>query len=61
MDIGRSAAYELDHRLAFVRGLLIPLFRDEASLRDRLLNGLVRGSDKLEPKPMAVVLPVEFR
>lgn len=56
MDIGRSAAYELDHRLAFVRGLLIPLFRDEASLRDKLLNGLVRGSDKLEPKPMAVVL-----
>lgn len=56
MDIGRSAAYELDHRLAFVRGLLVPLFRDEAGLRDRLLKGLVRGSNKLDPKPMAVVL-----
>jgi predicted nucleotidyltransferase len=55
-DIGRSAAYELDQRLAFVRALLIPLFREEANLRDRLLNGLVRGSDKLQPKPMAVVL-----
>lgn len=55
-DIGRSAAYELDHRLAFVRALLVPLFREEANLRDRLLNNLVRGSDKLEPKPTAVVL-----
>ena len=55
-DIGRSAAYELDHRLAFVRTLLVPLFRDETNLRGRLLNSLVRGSRKLEPKPEAIVL-----
>jgi|SRR5579871_3329097 len=55
-DIGRSAAYELDNRLAFVRTLLIPLFREEANLRDRLLNGLIRDIGKMKPKPKAVIL-----
>ncbi len=55
-DLGRSAAYELDQRLVFVRTLLVPLFRDEARLRDRLIDALVRGSGKLAPKPRAVVL-----
>ena len=56
MDLGRSAAYELDQRLAFVRALLIPLFREEARLRDKLIDALARGSGKLEPKPRAVIL-----
>jgi predicted nucleotidyltransferase len=56
MDVGRSAAYELDHELAFVRAVLIPLFRDEAVLRDKLINALARDTDKLRPKPKAVVL-----
>jgi DNA-binding transcriptional ArsR family regulator/predicted nucleotidyltransferase len=55
-DIGRSAAYELDQRLAFVRALLIPLFREEARLRDRLMGALARGSGKLKPTPRAVIL-----
>ena len=55
-DLGRSAAYQLDQRLVFVRALLIPLFREEARLRDRLIDALARGSGKLEPKPRAVVL-----
>jgi predicted nucleotidyltransferase len=55
-DVGRSAGYEIDQRLAFVRTLLIPLFREETQLRDRLLSALARGSKKLEPKPSAVVL-----
>lgn len=55
-DLGRSAAYELDQRLAFVRALLIPLFREEARLRDRLMDALARGSGKLQPKPRAVIL-----
>jgi predicted nucleotidyltransferase len=55
-DVGRSAGYEIDQRLAFVRTLLIPLFRDESQLRDRLIGVLVRGSDKLGPQPSAVVL-----
>jgi predicted nucleotidyltransferase len=55
-DVGRSAGYEIDQRLAFVRTLLIPLFREETQLRDRLIGTLVRGSEKLEPQPSAVVL-----
>jgi predicted nucleotidyltransferase len=55
-DVGRSAGYELDQRLAFVRALLIPLFRDETHLRDKLMSILARGSEKLRPKPRAVVL-----
>ena len=55
-DIGRSAGYEVDQRLAFVRTLLIPLFRDETELHDRLIGALVRGSEKLGPQPSAVVL-----
>ncbi len=56
MDLGRSAAYALDQRLAFVRALLIPLFREEARLRDKLIDALARGSGKLEPKPRTVIL-----
>jgi len=55
-DVGRSAGYELDQRLAFVRALLIPLFREETQLRDKLMSALARGSEKLEPQPSAVVL-----
>lgn len=55
-DLGRSAAYEIDQRLAFVRALLIPLFREEARLREKLIDALARGSAKLEPKPRAVIL-----
>ena len=55
-DVGRSAGYEVDQRLAFVRTLLIPLFRDETQLHDRLIGALVRGSEKLGPQPSAVVL-----
>lgn len=55
-DIGRSAAYQLDQRLVFVRTVLLPLFRAEAQLRERLLGAIARGCMKLEPKPRAVVV-----
>ena len=55
-DVGRSAGYELDQRLAFVRTLLIPLFREENRLRGKLLAALARSSGKLNPRPCAVVL-----
>jgi len=55
-DIGRSAGYQIDQRLAFVRIILIPLFREETQLRDKLMSALARGSEKLEPQPSAVVL-----
>ena len=45
-DVGRSAGYELDQRLAFVRALLIPLFREETQLRGKLMSALARGSEK---------------
>ncbi len=56
IDIGRSAGYELDQGLAFVRALLVPLFREEIRLRDKLMNVLVRSSEKLKPSPTAVAL-----
>lgn len=55
-DIGRSAAYELDQRLAFVRTVLVPLFRGEARLHERLLGAIARGCERLKPKPLAVVV-----
>ncbi len=55
-DIGRSAAYKVDQRLAFVRTVLVPLFRAEAQLRDRLLSSIARDSRRLKPKPHAVVV-----
>lgn len=55
-DIGRSAAYKVDQRLAFVRTVLVPLFRAEAKLRDRLLSSIARDSRRLKPKPHAVVV-----
>lgn len=55
-DVGRSAGYELDQGLAFVRALLVPLFREETRLRNKLMSALVRGSERLKPKPTAVAL-----
>jgi len=55
-EVGRSAGYELDSGLAFVRALLVPLFREETRLRDKLMSALARGSGRLQPKPTAVVL-----
>lgn len=55
-DVGRSAAYELDHQLTFVRAVLDPLFRNETSLHARLMDSVVRGADKLHPKPQAVIV-----
>ncbi len=55
-DIGRSAAYQLDQRLIFVQTVLLPLFRAEAALHERLLNAIARGCAKLKPRPQAVVL-----
>jgi predicted nucleotidyltransferase len=55
-DVGRSAAYEMDEDLVFVRTVLVPLFRAESHLRNRLMNSLVQGSRKLVPPPTAVVL-----
>lgn len=55
-DLGRSAAYEVDHQLTFVRALLVPLFRVEAKLRDRLISALARDSSKLHAKARAGVL-----
>jgi predicted nucleotidyltransferase len=55
-DIGRSAAYQLDQRLAFVQTVLLPLFRAEAKLHERLLHAIARGCTKLKPRPHAVVV-----
>lgn len=55
-DIGRSAAYQLDQRLAFVQTVLLPLFRAEAKLHERLLDAIARGCTKLKPRPHAVVV-----
>ena len=55
-DVGRSAAYALNHQLVFVRSLLIPLFREEGRLREKLLSALAHGSAKLRPEPSAVIL-----
>lgn len=55
-DVGRSAAYQLDQRLVFVRTVLLPLFRAEAALRERLLSAIARGCAKLKPRPQSVVV-----
>jgi hypothetical protein len=55
-DVGRSAVYELDQDLAFVQTVLVPLFRDESRLRNKLLSSLAQGSHRLNPPPSAVVL-----
>jgi len=55
-DIGRSAAYQLDQRLAVVQTVLLPLFRAEAKLHERLLGAIARGCTKLKPRPHAVVV-----
>jgi DNA-binding transcriptional ArsR family regulator len=55
-DLGRTAGYEVDHQLTFVRALLVPLFRVESGLRARLISALARDSTRLRPKVQAGVL-----
>lgn len=55
-DIGRAAAYELDTRLELVEAVILPLFRAEAELRERLWADLARAVGQLEPTPVAGIV-----
>ncbi len=56
MDVGRSAAYELDRELAFANVVLIPLFQSEAQLRDNLIEALIHACEELGSGLESVVL-----
>lgn len=55
-DVGRTAAYALDDRREVVRRVVLPAFRAEAALRERLRRALQRAALALRPRPAAVVL-----
>jgi predicted nucleotidyltransferase/biotin operon repressor len=55
-DVGRSAAYALDARREVVRRVVLPAFRAEAHLAERLRRALQRRALALRPAPAAVVL-----
>jgi predicted nucleotidyltransferase/biotin operon repressor len=55
-DVGRSAAYALDARREVVRRVVLPAFRAEARLGERLRRALQRRALALRPAPAAVVL-----
>ncbi len=55
-DVGRTAAYALDTRRAVVRRVVLPAFRAEARLGERLRWALQRLALALRPRPAAVVL-----
>ncbi|HZF66906.1 MAG TPA: nucleotidyltransferase domain-containing protein [Gemmatirosa sp.] len=55
-DVGRSAAYTLDTRREVVRRVVLPVFRAEARLSERLRRALQRRALALRPAPAAVVL-----
>jgi predicted nucleotidyltransferase len=55
-DHGRSAAYEVDNQLAFIRTLLMPLFEAEARTHRTVIKSVARACEKLRPKPLAVVM-----
>jgi len=56
MDIGRSAAYELDRELAFSNTVLAPLFHSENQLREDLIEALAYESGALGSGLEAAVL-----
>jgi predicted nucleotidyltransferase/biotin operon repressor len=55
-DVGRTAAYALDARREVVRRVVLPAFRAEARLGERLRGALQRAAAALRPRPAAVVL-----
>lgn len=55
-DVGRTAAYALDARREVVRRVVLPAFRAEARLGERLRRALQRAALALRPRPAAVVL-----
>lgn len=55
-DVGRTAAYALDARREVVRRVVLPAFRAEARLGERLRRALQRTALALRPRPAAVVL-----
>lgn len=55
-DVGRTAAYALDSRREVVRRVVLPAFRAEARLAERLRRALRRSALALRPRPTAVVL-----
>ena len=55
-DVGRTAAYALDDRREVVRRVVLPTFRAEARLGERLRRALQRVALALRPRPAAVVL-----
>lgn len=55
-DVGRTAAYALDTRREVVRRVVLPAFRAEARLGERLRRALQRAALALRPRPAAVVL-----
>lgn len=55
-DVGRTAAYALDARREVVRRMVLPAFRAEAQLGERLRRALQRLALALRPRPAAVVL-----
>ena len=55
-DVGRTAAYALDGRREVVRRVVLPAFRAEARLAERLRRALQRAAAALRPRPSAVVL-----
>jgi len=55
-DVGHTAAYALDGRREVVRRVVLPAFRAEARLTERLRRALQRLALALRPRPAAVVL-----
>src|SRR5262245_34233192 len=56
VDVGKSAAYEIDRDLEFYRSVIEPLFRAENQLQDKLIRLLLQEIGRLQPKPQAVIL-----
>ncbi len=55
-DVGRSAAYEVDRKLAFANVVLEPLFQSEARLRDDLIEALAHACNELGSELESVIL-----
>jgi DNA-binding transcriptional ArsR family regulator len=56
MDVGRSAAYELDRELAFSNVVLAPLFHSENQLRNDLIEALAHECGALGSELESAVL-----
>jgi hypothetical protein len=56
IDVGRSAAYELDRELAFSNIVLAHLFQSENRLRDDLIEALAHACGELGSELMSVIL-----